>query len=206
MANNRPLRGEERLQIVDVLKKGNLSHREIAKRFKRAQSTISSIARDAGITPTHRRRRTPAARDVESTYSREERIIFVDRIIGALGAMVDAGGLSPKETREVTQAAKVALDARRSEDIEPEENKKDDEDLVSIGLGDMRVDPNTYIGREMLKLEKELVEGDEFASPHVYGAVRELEDEDADHGGSGEKAVCRRPEAEQVVSLGPMGA
>jgi hypothetical protein len=188
MANKRPLRGEERLQIVDVLKKGNLSHREIAKRFNRAQSTISSIARDAGITPRHRRRRTPAARDVESTYSREERINFVDRIIGALGAMVDAGGLSPKEAREVTQAAKVALDARRSEDIEPEENKKDDEDLVSIGLGDMRVDPNTYIGREMLKLEKELVEGDVNSSPHVYGAARELlEDEDADHGGSGEK-------------------
>jgi hypothetical protein len=61
---------------------------------------------------------------VESTYSREERINFVvDRTIGVLGGMVDAGGVSPREAREareVTQAAKVALDARRVEDIEPE--------------------------------------------------------------------------------------
>jgi hypothetical protein len=61
---------------------------------------------------------------VESTYSREERINFVvDRTIGVLGGMVDAGGLSPREAREarearkareareVTQAAKVALGA-----------------------------------------------------------------------------------------------
>jgi hypothetical protein len=183
-----PVTAEERLQIAEALKQGNRSHRAIAQEFNRSQSTVSSIAKDIGVASIHRRKRTPAARDIEGTYSREERISFVDRIIGALGAMVDAGGLSPKEAREVTQAAKVALDARRSEDIEPEENKKDDEDLVSIGLGDMRVDPNTYIGREMLKLEKELVGGDELASPHVYGAARELlEDEDADHGGSGEK-------------------
>lgn len=153
-----PLTSEERLEIVEVLKKGNLSHRAIAARFNRAQSTISSIARDAGITPTHRRRRTPAARDVESTYSREERINFVDRIIGVLGGMVDKGGLSPREAREVTQAAKVALDARRSEDVEPASSfaEPDEDGYVSIGLGEMRVDPNSYMGREMLKVEEEL--------------------------------------------------
>ena len=64
MANSTPLTADEKLQIVDALKKGNLSHREIAKRFGRAQSTISMLARDAGVSPTHRRRRTAAARDV----------------------------------------------------------------------------------------------------------------------------------------------
>jgi transposase len=196
MGHNGPLTSKERLEIVEVLKKGNLSHREIAARFNRAQSTVSKLARDAGITPTHRRRRTPAARDVESTYTREERINFVDRIIGVLGGMVDGGGLSPREAREVTQAAKVALDARRSEDVEhseaalgqgnltPQElEKKGFEGLtpqelekhgwVDVGLGDVRIHPDTEIGRELLEagekaerawLERQGHPGEEYGS------------------------------------------
>jgi hypothetical protein len=172
MANNRPLRGEERLQIVEVLKKGNLSHREIAKRFNRAQSTISAVARVAGITPTHRRRRTPAAsHDLEITYDKQERINFQDRFIGVLDGMLTDGGLSPREAREVAQASKVVFDARRAEDIEPSEahtnltpqelEKKGFEGLtpqelekqgwVEVGLGDVRIHPDTVIGRELLE-------------------------------------------------------
>src|SRR5215212_3681720 len=111
-----PLTSEERLEIVEALRRGNLSHRALAQQFDRAQSTISAIAKDAGISSSHRRKRTPAAKDLESTYSKEERIRFEDRILGVLDEMVAAGGLSPREVREVAQAAKVALDARRSED------------------------------------------------------------------------------------------
>jgi Trp operon repressor len=114
------LNSAERLRIVEALRRGNLSHRELAKQFNRAQSTISKIARDAGITSTHRRKRTPAASDVESTYDKQERVNFADRFIGVLDGMITDGGLSPKDAREVAQAAKVVLDARRSEDVEPE--------------------------------------------------------------------------------------
>jgi transposase-like protein len=173
MANNRPLSSEERLEIVEVLKKGNLSHREIAKRFNRAQSTVSSIGRDAGITPTHRRRRTPAAsHDLESTYDKQERINFEDRFIGVLDGMLTDGGLSPREAREVAQAAKVVLDARRSEDVEhsdsslgyPEASSRFPRNLtpqelekqgwVDVGLGDIRIHPDTEIGRELFDPEE----------------------------------------------------
>jgi hypothetical protein len=157
VTNNKPLTSEEKLQIVEVLRKGNRSHREVARQFNRAQSTISSIARDAGITPTHRRRRTPAASDVESTYDKQERVNFADRFIGVLDGMVSRGGLSPKDAREVAQAAKVVLDARRGEDIEPDSTiAPDEEGYIALGLGEMRVDPNSYMGREMLKVEEEL--------------------------------------------------
>jgi IS30 family transposase len=73
MAKTGPVTSEERLEIVEALKRGNLSHREIARRFDRAQSTVSAIAKDAAITPTNRRKRTPAATAVEDTYSRRRR-------------------------------------------------------------------------------------------------------------------------------------
>jgi histone H3/H4 len=193
MANNQPLTSKERLEIVEVLRKGNLSHRAIAQQFNRAQSTISSIARDAGITPSHRRRRTPAARDVEITYDKQERINFQDRFIGVLDGMLTDGGLSPREAREVAQASKVVFDARRAEDIEPSEahtnlspqelEKKGFEGLtpqelekqgwVEVGLGDVRIHPDTVIGRELLeageKAEREWLEkqghpGEEYGS------------------------------------------
>ena len=131
-----PLTSEERLEIVEALRRGNHSHRALAQQFDRAQSTISAIAKDAGISSSHRRKRTPAANDLESTYSREERIRFEDRILGVLDEMVAAGGLSPREVREVAQAAKVALDARRSEDgdrLGDEKAEKSNQTFVKSG-------------------------------------------------------------------------
>jgi IS30 family transposase len=89
MANNRPLTSEERLQIVEALKRGNLSHRALAQEFNRSQSTISQIARDAAIPPTHRRRRSPAAKDLEGSFTREERINLTDRVLGVIGGLVE---------------------------------------------------------------------------------------------------------------------
>ena len=136
MANKGPVTLEERREILEVLRRGNRSHRALAQQFNRSQSTISGIAKDAGISSSHRRKRTPAAKDLESTYSREERIRFEDRILGVLDEMVAAGGLSPREVREVAQAAKVALDARRSEDgdrLGDEKAEKSNQTFVKSG-------------------------------------------------------------------------
>jgi transposase-like protein len=160
MGNNRPLSSEERLEIVELLKRGSLSHREIGKRVGRAQSTVSSIAKDIGATPSHRRKRTPAASAVESTYDKQERVNFEDRFIGVLDGMITEGGLSPRDAREIAQAAKVVLDARRSEDLEPEKGEESRVTWQPIGLGDIQVDPNTWVGREMLRLEAELEAGE----------------------------------------------
>ena len=92
MANNRPLTSEERLEIVEVLKRGNLSHRAVAKQFNRGQSTVSALARDAGIASSHRRRRTVAAKDVEETYSREEHVAIADKALGVLNDLICSGG------------------------------------------------------------------------------------------------------------------
>jgi transposase-like protein len=162
MGHKPPLTAEERLEIVEVLKRGNLSHRAIAKQFNRSQSTISTIAKDAGITSTHKRKRSPAAKDLEGSFTREERVKFLDRSIGAVDHMFGGGGLTPRELREVAQAAKVLLDARRSEDVrEPEERSANRRWIPLEGMGEMEVDADTEVGRAMLKLEEKWAQEDE---------------------------------------------
>jgi hypothetical protein len=169
MAYTPPLSSAERLEIVEALKRGNLSHRAIAQQFSRSQSTISTIAKDAGITSTHKRKRTPACSgNVESTYDKQARVDFQDRFLSALDGMVTEGGLSPRDAREVAQASKVVLDARRAEDQpEPEEEEAKREDMIvwddtfatpgeSKGLG---YDPNTKIGREMIEAVEKIDAG-----------------------------------------------
>ena len=158
MSHNAPLSREERLEIVEALRKGNLSHRELAQRFNRAQSTISKLARDAGITPTHRRKRTPAASDVECTYDKRERVYFADRFIGVLDGMITEGGLSPRDAREVAQAAKVVLDARRSEDVELDEGQESKGERPYLPLmGDMGIYVDTPMGQELAsRLQEDL--------------------------------------------------
>jgi transposase-like protein len=164
MAKTGPVTSEERLEIVAALKRGNLSHREIARRFDRAQSTISAIAKDAAITPTNRRKRTPAAKDVEGTYSREERVALADKVLGVIGNLVEEGGLNPKDLRETTAALKQTLEARRMDDVALEEEKKDDHiywdaDFATEDSPGLGYDPNTEIGRKMIEFEQKLQQG-----------------------------------------------
>jgi transposase-like protein len=164
MANNSPLGREEKLEIVEALRKGNASHRELARRFKRSQSTISKLARDSGITPVHRRMRSPAAADLEGSFTREERINLTDRVLGVIGALVEGGGLNPRELRETTQALKQTLDARRAEDIAPPEQSEESKQntWVPLGLGDIRYDISTPFGQELAKKMQE----EYFAAEH----------------------------------------
>ena len=175
MANNKPLTSDEKLEIVEVLKRGNLSHRAVAKQFNRSQSTVSQIARDAGITPTHRRRRTPAAKDIGGSFGGRERIKLADSVLGVISEMIKGGGHSPRELKDITQALKLALEARRAEDLpETDEAKKDEIEYVDTPLGDLKLprtpqfadiiwelehgDPDTYMERRFAAEKEERAE------------------------------------------------
>jgi transposase len=175
MTNKGALTSEERLEILEALKRGSQSHHEIAKRFGRAQSTISKLARDAGITPTHRRRRSPAAQDLEGSFTREERIRLTDRVLGVIGALVEGGGLNPRELREITQALKQTLDARRAEDTEPDSQQSKERELWPLGLGEMAIDASTPLGRE-LREEFTQREGEEEGAWHEEEYRRAVEE------------------------------
>jgi transposase-like protein len=112
---------EQREAIIADIKARIKSFHQIARDHSVSQSTVSAIAKEEGISPTRKRKRTAAAKDVEGTYSRAERVAVADKALSALDELIASGGLNPREMREATQALKQTLDARRAEDFpEPE--------------------------------------------------------------------------------------
>src|ERR671913_2068803 len=117
MTQRSPLTAEERAKIVSLLKEGGLSQGAIARMVGRAQSTVSSVAAREGLSaPRHR---TPVqANHARRVYAREQRRELLDKVLSLCEAMIDAGGMSPREVRELGQGIGTALEKRRLEDDE----------------------------------------------------------------------------------------
>src|SRR5215213_1743445 len=117
MTQRSPLTPEERAKIVSLLKEGGLSQGAIARMVGRAQSTVSSIAAREGLSaPRHR---TPIqANHARRVYAREQRRELLDKFLSLAEAMIDAGGMSPREARELVQGIATAIEKRRLEDDE----------------------------------------------------------------------------------------
>jgi len=117
MTHRSPLTPEERARIVSLLKEGGLSQGAIARMVGRAQSTVSSVAAQEGLNaPRHR---TPIqANHARRVYAREQRRELLDKFLSLAEAMIDAGGMSPREARELVQGIATAIEKRRLEDDE----------------------------------------------------------------------------------------
>jgi transposase-like protein len=117
MTQRMPLAPEERAKIVSLLKEGGLSQGAIARLVGRAQSTVSSVAAQEGLSaPRHR---TPVqANHARRVYAREQRRELLDKFLSLAEAMIDEGGMSPREIRELGQGIGTAIEKRRLEDDE----------------------------------------------------------------------------------------
>ena len=117
MTQRSPLTPEERAKIVSLLKEGGLSQGAIARLVGRAQSTVSSVAAQEGLSaPRHK---TPVqANHARRVYAREQRRELLDKFLTLAEAMIDAGGMSPREARELVQGIATAIEKRRLEDDE----------------------------------------------------------------------------------------
>jgi IS30 family transposase len=117
MTQRSPLTPEERAKIISLLKEGGLSQGAIARLVGRAQSTISAVAAQEGLSaPRHR---TPVqANHARRVYAREQRRELLDKFLSLTEAMIDAGGMSPREVRELGQGIGTAIEKRRLEDDE----------------------------------------------------------------------------------------
>src|SRR5215204_161289 len=117
MTQRSPLTPEERAKIVSLLEEGGLSQGAIARLVGRAQSTVSSVAAQEGLSaPRHK---TPVqANHARRVYAREQRRHLLDKFLLLAEAMIDAGGMSPKEVRELGQGIGTAIEKRRLEDDE----------------------------------------------------------------------------------------
>jgi hypothetical protein len=89
--------------------------------------------------------------------------------------MIKGGGHSPRELKDITQALKLALEARRAEDLpETDGAKKDEIEYVDTPLGDLKLprtpqfadiiwelehgDPDTYMERRFAAEKEERAE------------------------------------------------
>ena len=65
------------------------------------------------------RHRTPIqANHARRVYAREQRRELLDKFLSLAEAMIDAGGMSPREARELVQGIATAIEKRRLEDDE----------------------------------------------------------------------------------------
>ena len=117
MTQRSPLTPEERAKIVSLLKEGGLSQGAIARLVGRAQSTVSSVAAQEGLSaPRHK---TPVqANHARRVYAREQRRELLDKFLSLAEARIDEGGMSPREARELVQGIATAIEKRRLEDDE----------------------------------------------------------------------------------------
>ena len=117
MTQRSPLTPEERAKIVALLREGGQSQGAIARLVGRAQSTVSSLAAQEGLSaPRHK---TPVqANHARRHYAKEQRRELLDKFLSLAEAMIDAGGMSPREVRELAQGIGTAIEKRRLEDDE----------------------------------------------------------------------------------------
>jgi hypothetical protein len=104
----------EREQIIAMLKTG-VSENKTAKHFKRGQSTVSRIARAAGLEP--RETAAKLAHDAMVDYSTARRVGVINDFFAMAHAMLPTVE-SPKQLQELSVALAILIDKRRLEDGE----------------------------------------------------------------------------------------
>jgi transposase-like protein len=150
---------EEKESILKALRRNSKSFQSIAKEHSVSISTISRIAAEHGLSSP--RKRTSAADVPENSYDRVQRISALDRMLNSIDKMVERGGLSTRQIKDLAGAAQSVFSTRRAEDIEPEGEKKEPEIIWdstfasedSPGIG---YEKGSHIAKEMEKLKREL--------------------------------------------------
>ena len=162
MTQRSSLTPEERAKIVSLLKEGGLSQGAIARMVGRAQSTISQVAAQEGLSaPRHK---TPVqANHARRVYASEQRRELLDKFLSLAEAMIDAGGMSPREARELAQGIGTLLEKRRLEDDEAgsiTENRSGHPDHGVLNLEEVfrKLDEEQERLEEQQRQEQECVE------------------------------------------------
>ena len=116
----RRLSKPEKESIVDDIRSRTLSFQSISKKHRVSISTVSRLAAENGLTSP--RKRSSAVEKPEHSYNREQRKSVLDRMLHSIDKMVERGGLSSRQLKDLASAAKEIPASRRSEDTLPNGN------------------------------------------------------------------------------------
>ena len=115
---SKPLTDGEKILIRELLE-DEQSHNSIAKRVSRSQSTISEFAKREGYSPLPER--TPrVANQARRDFARAERVELLNRAFEVAEEMLERGGLSARDFKELMTAVAIGIDKRRLEEGEPD--------------------------------------------------------------------------------------
>lgn len=113
MANGSPISEDEEKAILEALKAGKTT-REVAEIFDRGKSTVSDIARRAGLDLAGRARMKRA--DVARTcYASEARIKLVGELLDKARSMLTTCE-NPRELQHLAMVIAIGIDKRRLEE------------------------------------------------------------------------------------------
>lgn len=113
MANGSPISEDEEKAILEALKAGKTT-REVAEIFGRGKSTVSDIARRAGLDLAGRARMKRA--DVARTcYASEARIKLVGELLDKARSMLTTCE-NPRELQHLAMVIAIGIDKRRLEE------------------------------------------------------------------------------------------
>ena len=114
---SKSLTDEEKVLIRELLE-DEQSHNSIAKQVGRSQSTISEFAKREGYSPVPER--TPrVANQARRDFAKVERLELLNQAFEIAADMLERGGLSAREFKELMTGVAIGIDKRRLEEGEP---------------------------------------------------------------------------------------
>jgi transposase-like protein len=149
---------EQREAIIKDIKARKLTFRRIAHKHQVSSATVSTLAEREGLRRPRKTtpKTTPATPAPDNSYDRAQRISALDRMLNSIDKMIEKGGLSTSQLKDLAGAAQSVYSTRRAEDIEPDPEEKKQDTTVwleefatpgeSRGIG---LDLNTEVGRRM---------------------------------------------------------
>jgi transposase-like protein len=114
----RRLSKPEKEAILNDIRSRSLSFQSISKKHQVSISTVSRLAAENGLSSP--RKRSSAVEKPEHSYDREQRKSVLDRMLHSIDKMVERGGLSSRQLKDLAGAAKEIAASRRSEDTIPD--------------------------------------------------------------------------------------
>jgi hypothetical protein len=105
-------------QTIREMLDQNHSHNQIAKAIGRSQSTVSAYAKREGYSPLPERVPTVANR-ARKDYAKAERRELLNQAFETASQMLERGGLTARELKELMTAVGITLDKARLEEGSP---------------------------------------------------------------------------------------
>jgi helix-turn-helix protein len=152
-------------QTIREMLDQNHSHNHIARITGRSQSTISSFARRAGYSPLPEWTPT-VANQARKDYAKAERRELLNQAFETASEMLERGGLTPRELKELMTAVGISIDKARLEEGAPNSVRETRSGAMQPGGINLEEE---FARLDLEEAERQRTEGEDSNSDKKYG-------------------------------------